>query len=313
MGRVGSTVIGLGLVAVCLALTLLFPVLELPSRAVQRLHEFAHVPLFALVTAGLALVYPGRVGDTVPARLRRLFRLSAVAVLLGGVVEMAQPRWGGTAEIGDLVRDASGAGVTVLALVALWPGVPRRIGWLLRGAAGAILLLFLAPVLTAAWDETLAHRQFPLLAGFETPFEVTRFSHHRCDLKVIPTAGEDGGRHLQATFLPGEFPRFQLRYGPSDWRGYRALAFTCVNPSAESFFLTIRLDDVHHDRRMADRYTVRAPVGPGRHEFEIPLSAVEAAPDRRPMDLGAMSGPTLYGYRLRKPHTLLFDDFRLLP
>jgi len=310
MGRLGSAALGLILAASCLALTLFFPAVEFRVRSIQRLHQFAHVPLFFMVTLGLAAIFPAGESDGPWRRLRTLLRLFGVALILGGLVELAQPLWGGMLEGQDLVRDAAGAGAAVLALLSLRPELPRLVRWSLRGTAALIVLLHFLPVTSALWDEGRARRQFPVLADFETSLQITRFASHRCDLEVVK---EGDGHLLRARFLPDQYPRLSLRYGPKDWREYRALAFTCFNRGESPFYLIVRIDDIHHDNRPADRYTLRLHLDPGRHEIEIPLAAVESAPDLRPMDLAALRDLTLYGYELRQPRELLFDDFRLLP
>jgi hypothetical protein len=310
MGRLGSAALGLILAASCLALTLFFPAVEFRVRSLQQLHQFAHVPLFFLVTLGLAAVFPPREEDSFWTRLRKLLRLFGVALILGGLVELAQPRWGGMREGQDLIRDAAGAGAAVMALLAWRPEVPRPVRWSLRGTAALNCVLYFVPVTVARGDESRARRQFPVLADFETPLQVTRFGSHRCDLQVVK---EGDGHLLLARFLPDQYPRFTLRYGPKDWRGHRALAFTCFNRGERPFYLIVRIDDIHHDNRPADRYKLRLHLDPGRHEIEIPLAAVESAPDLRPMDLAALADLTLYGFELRQPQEILFDDFRLLP
>jgi hypothetical protein len=310
MGRLGSAALGLILAASCLTLTLLFPAVEFRVRSLQLLHEFAHVPLFFLVTLGLSAVFPAGEEDGFWTRLRVLLRILGFTLILGGLVELAQPHWGGMREGEDLIRDTAGACAAVLALLSWRPQVPRLARRGLQGTAALIFILYFLPVAAALLDESRARRQFPVLADFETPYQITRFASHRCDLQVVPAGA---GNALRARFLPNQYPRLSLRYGPRDWRGYRALAFTCINPAEEPFYLIVRIDDIHHDNRPADRYILRLHLDPGRHEIEVPLEAVEAAPDLRPMDLAALDDLTLYGYELRRPQELLFDDFRLLP
>ena len=107
------------------------------------------------------------------------------------------------------------------------------------------------------------------------------------------------------------FPRFDLRDLPRDWSPYSAFTFTAINPGPEPFFLLVRVDDIHHDNRPADRYLLRLTLKPGRHSIQIPLAAVATAPDTRPMDMTAIYQVIFYSYNLEEDRVMLFDDFRL--
>jgi hypothetical protein len=129
MGRRGALLTGLAVAAACIALTLFFPVVRFRLRSLGRLHEFAHVPLFALVTAGLAPAFPGTMAPGAWVRGRAVLRAVLVSILLGGLVELLQPRFGGATELGDLARDAIGAvacGLVLFSLPATMPRWPGR-------------------------------------------------------------------------------------------------------------------------------------------------------------------------------------------
>ncbi len=312
MGRRSLLLAGMSLAGACLALTLFFPVVPFRLRSLARLHEYAHVPLFALVTLGLAPALPGFTAPEAGRRGRALLRAVLLAILLGGLVELLQPRFGGTTEMGDLVRDALGAVAGGLFLLGRTTAVPTALGRALQGVAAGLILVPAWPAASAAWDELLARRQLPVLADFETRFQVERFISYRCRLERLPDPG-GGGHVLGATFLPDLYPRLTLRDYPADWREFRALTFDALNPGDAPFPLIIRIDDVHHDGRMADRFTLRVELAPGRQTIVVPLSAVESAPEGRSMDLSALADITLYGYRLGEERAVLFDNFRLLP
>jgi len=307
--RAGQVTGGLVLIFAGLLTAVYVPEITYASRTLARLHDFAHLPLFCAVSLIMAAIWPG--GLFVQNRLRPLpaLRLWLVAVLAGILVELLQARQGRIPEVSDVVTDAAGAALALLLAV----GHRRRAWRWALPAALALVLAFAAPVLISAWDEQLARRQFPLLADFETRLQTDRFAGTRCRLQRIADPASPGHHLLQARFLPDIFPRLQLRDLPRDWSNFKTLTFTCINPEPAPFLLIVRVDDVHHDNQMSDRYTLRMNLAPGRHVIVIPLSTVATAPETRPMDMTAIAHFILYGYKLKQPRTLLFDDFRLEP
>jgi hypothetical protein len=307
--RAGRAAGGLLLILACLLLAVYFPEVTYTSRTLVRLHDFAHLPVFCVVALIMVAIWPG--GLFVQDRLRPLpaLRLWLAALLAGILVELLQARQGRVPQMTDIVTDGGGAAIALFLAVGLRGG---RWRWTLPPAL-AMALAFATPVLLSAWDEELAKRQFPLLADLETRLQTDRFGSSRSRLRRITDPESPGNHFLQVRFLPDLFPRFNLRDLPRDWSGFSAFTFTCINSEAEPFYLIVRVDDIHHDNRPADRYTLRVNLPPGRHVIEVPLTAVATAPDTRPMDMTAIARVILYGYKLETPRVLLFDDFRLVP
>ncbi len=307
--RAGRVAGGLILILACLLLAVYFPEITYTSRTLARLHDFAHLPLFCFVGLIMAAIWPG--GLFVQNRLRPLpaLRLWLAALLAGILVELLQARQGRIPEMMDIVTDGAGAAIALLLAVGLRG---KRWRWSLPPAL-AIVLAFATPAVLSAWDEELAKRQFPLLADLETRLQTDRFGPSHSRLRRITDPDSPDNHLLEVRFLPDMFPRFKLRDLPRDWSEFSAFTFTCINPEPEPFFLIVRVDDIHHDNRPADRYTLRINLAPGRHVIEVPLAAVAVAPDTRPMDMTAIAQVTLYGYKLEEPRVLQFDDFRLVP
>jgi VanZ family protein len=290
-------------------LAIFFPEFDYPGRALARLHDFAHVPLFALVAIGLSLALAGRREQGATPAL--LLRAWLAAFLAGILVELGQARRGRVPEVEDIVADAAGATAGLLLVASRrWRPARRRAA---TATALALVLAFLAPVAVTFWDEVQARRAFPLIADLEGRLQVDRFGRWRCELRRVSDPEQAGNHMLEARFLPDIYPRLRLRDMPMDWRGYRVLRFTCLNPGRESFWLVLRINDDHHRGLAADWYTLRMDLAPGRHEIEVPLARVAEAPAGRAMDMGALQDVILYTVRLEQPATLLFDDFRLEP
>ena len=297
----------LTLILVALMVVVYMPELTYHSRTLARMHNFAHVPLFVLVSVLLAAIWPGGLFRDGRPRPLPMLRLWLVAVMAGGLVELMQGRQGRIPELFDVLSDGAGALVGLLLVSA-------RVSGRWRAVLVAITLvtgLFAYPMVLSAWDEAWAHRQFPLIADLEGRFQADRFGGAHSRLQRIADPENAGNHVLEVRYLPGLFPRFDLRDLPRDWSPYSAFTFTAINPGPEPFFLLVRVDDIHHDNRPADRYLLRLTLKPGRHSIQIPLAAVATAPDTRPMDMTAIYQVIFYSYNLEEDRVMLFDDFRL--
>jgi VanZ family protein len=299
----------LGVNILALMAVIYMPEMTYHSRTVSRLHNFAHLPLFVLVTVLLASIWPVRLFRDGRPRPLPMLRLWLVAVLAGGLVELMQARQGRIPELYDVLSDGAGALIGLLLIFAWTTGRWRVV----LSVTTLLVSLFIYPSVISAWDEVWAYRQFPVIASMEGWFQKDRFRGSRAHLMRIKDPENNDNHLLQVQFLPGLYPRFRVRDMPRDWSPYSSFSFTAINPGPESFFLLVRVDDIRHDNRPADRYLLRLTLQPGRHRIQVPLEAVEQAPDTRSMDMTAIHQVILFSYNLSEAQIMLFDDFRLDP
>ena len=101
---------------------------------------------------------------------------------------------------------------------------------------------------------------------------------------------------------------------PADWHDYETLSITLFNPSTAPLTLTLRINDVAHDRSdhaYNDRYNTRLTLGPGSNTFTLKLADIENAPDGRSMDMSQVRRMGLFAVRLPEPRTVCLLDLRL--
>ncbi|MFQ5767805.1 MAG: hypothetical protein ACE5ID_07465 [Acidobacteriota bacterium] len=300
------------LAAGCLLIVLFVPNLAGGSRSGDQLNDFAHLPIFAVLTLALAALSPSR-----PVRLldqlRWGLRLFALSLLLGTLVELLQGRMGRMAELSDVMRDAGGSCAALLILLSRRPGLSTFLRRTIRLTASMIPMIFLLPLSVDLADEIQARRQFPMLADFESSTQLRRFKPLDCRLERASDTKHPHQHLLKATFNAGLYPRVELRYFPGDWRGYGSFAFTCINPETTPVKLFLRINDRRHDKSYRDRYNVTLSLPPGRQEILIPLREVEQAPLTRRMEMDSIVSANFYLFRLKHSHTLFFDNLRLMP
>ena len=92
------------------------------------------------------------------------------------------------------------------------------------------------------------------------------------------------------------------------------LVITLFNPSTEPLALTLRINDVAHDRSehaYNDRYNTRLILEPGFNTFTRNLADIENAPADRTMDMSQIRRMGLFAVRLPEPRTVYLSDLRL--
>ena len=298
--------------AACLAVTAAVAVAvfmpDRPSflRSTARFHDFLHVPGLAAVTALLLVAWPLPHDASRSRQLIRLAVVFAAAVGIGVLVELLQAAIGRRVSVGDIARDAGGAGAAVLVAASFHARRRPASRWALRLAALALAAAFAPPTVKALIDERRASRQFPILAAFTHPDELGRFEWSGAT--PGPLARD---RVLPLTFWPGRYPGFVLRYFPHDWRGFRRLVVTATNPDPRPLSLVVRIDDERHNQEYTDRYNGRFMMGPGRDEIRVSLEAVETAPRGRTLDLSRVSEVVIFSPGLREPRVLRLESIRL--
>jgi VanZ family protein len=279
------------------------------------LQNYAHVPLFAVLTAMLFALVPGslRSRPTLPYA----FAFCA-AMLLGFLSEVAQIAGPREAELADIIRDACGS-AGALAFLFAFGRVPQRARAYRLPAvlAGTILLLApAAPVVDAAVTRLHRNRAFPVICSFESVWDLRGLAV--TDTRVVRVAPPSGweaasGAHAgQVTFLPGDtWARFGWSEPYPDWREFRRFAFEVWSGSDSTQRVHLRIHDEAHDQSYEDRYNTRLAIAPGATTVRIPLSDLTHAPDGRAMDMGRIHNITLFADRDAPRFTLYFDDFRL--
>ena len=107
---------------------------------------------------------------------RQIGEVLVLTFILGGVTELIQAQIGREAAWQDLGNDLIGG---LLGVVFFAESRKTLTAWYLKLLQIPVLLLFLWTLLPTAKviiDDCIAFRQFPLLSGFETPLEVSRWS-----------------------------------------------------------------------------------------------------------------------------------------
>ncbi len=262
-----------------------------------RLHDFGHAPLFGAFALVVLAMLPGR------HTWHRYLIAFVIAVACGAAVEVVQALIGRDAEWTDLATDAAGAGSALLFLAAwrLDARAGRRLqARLLAGSVASILLLLAAaPLLHAGAAHLLREHRFPVLLQADTALDAYYLSGggNRIERRPLPDPWRRHGDTLayRVELQPVAWSGFTHAEPSPDWRGYKTLVLTLVNPAEEALDLTLRVHDQRHNRLYSDRFN-RALHLPAQAttEVRVPLAEIAAAPQGREMDMARIAGLMLF-------------------
>ena len=279
-------------------------------RSIRHAWNLGHLIYFGLLTYLLLRV---------PLISRRTWPVQWALVLLitlvsGVLIELLQNGTQRTPDLEDVFRDLIGSLLVLVFLTNQWASA-KRLAW--RFAIKAMVLslatLQLYPVAVSLFDEAMVRFQFPVLADFTTPFQLTRWTGSaRMDRLAPPHLGNHD--FMRVRLGTERYSGVALRHFPNDWRGFRRLQVKLFNPDEEPLRVTCRIHDYQHVegmQRYADRFNRTFDLEPGINLLTIELADIVAAPANRRMDLGRVHGLGLFVTRLTRPRTLYIQELRL--
>jgi hypothetical protein len=281
-------------------------------RSFYAAWDQGHVLAFCLWTALLLRRFPRLITLALPIQVVAVL---GFALIFGGVAEGLQRLGGnGTPSLFDMGRNLLGA-------LAGWaffsPGpkarsaVYRRYPRLL---VGVLMLVSLLPLGRALVDEVQARMAFPVLAAFDAPFELDRWSGG-ADHGITRPPFEPHNPMLAIRFLTDRYSGVSLNHFPRDWRGFKAFAFRAYNPEATPIPVVCRINDRRHNQeghRYRDRFNRRLTLLPGWSQIRLPIEEIAAALAGRRMDLDDVLQVGLFTISLPAPRRLYLDDVRLI-
>jgi len=280
------------------------------GRLYKETWDLGHVVLFALLVV-LALKLP---------RLQRLpvgsliLLCAVIAPAVGLAIEWLQLLVGRDFEYKDVLADTVGA-FCGLALHCVWqPGFSRWVRGV--GLAGLLLLTAFALryIVMVMIDNTYMRDEFPVLADFETPFELSRWDSNLAQLSLTQEPVRYGHKSLRVDFLAGEYPDITLQEFLSDWRDFKSIRFSLFSSLNQPIQMELKIYDRQHAASRydyEDRFNRELIINPGWNDIEVSMKDVQRAPDSREMDLAHMAALSVFVDELRQPAVFYFDALRL--
>jgi len=278
-------------------------------RSVQQLWIIGHILVFFSGCFLLYWFFPWLAKWPLYEQL--LLILSAtllISIAIEGIQAFIPGRF---ASLKDIAANLAGS----MAAISL-KNLRRRRTLPLHIATACVLVFFFWPMLRSLTDEAIAYYQFPLLAGFQTPFEETRFRGDPGRLEITDQRAYYGNRSLRVNLGTETYSGFSLAYMPGNWQGYSYLKVAFYNPQPREVTITNRIHDKAHGKSgkmlYEDRFNRRFTLQPEKWTMlEISLADVKTAPQNRKMGMTSINNIGFFVTREPEPLTLYIDAIRL--
>jgi len=281
----------------------------LSSRSFKHFWDIGHIFYFALLAVLLLRCKP----VCQMSLLKQWVTVLTITLVLGVLIELMQYGTSRTPDTGDIVRDLTGS-LLVLVFGRLGARLqPASRRYTLRLIVVMLTLVQSWPLAKSLMDEAIARRQFPLLSGFETPFEIDRWEgDDRLSIDSVMFAPEN--KVMKIWLTTDQYSGVSLKYFNGDWASARRLQIRLYNPDTYPLQITCRIHDRQHtdgNEEFEDRFNRSYLLTPGWNRIEIDLDEVESSPANRQMDMGHIRGLMLFAASLSKPRILYLDEIRL--
>lgn len=246
---------------------------------------------------------------------QQLFAVLVLTFFLGGMIELIQAEIGREASWQDFGNNLVGGTLAVAFFAKSRKNIPAWQLKLLQIPILFIALWSLLPTGKVIIDDVIARQQFPLLSGFETSLEETRWSGS-AKRKVNNDISIAGTSSLQIKLTTQRYSGIGLKHFPKNWDKFSAVSLQIFNPDPEPLLLHFRIHDQHHrkfNNIHADRYNASFKVLSGWNQLQVSLDNVAQAPKDRLLDLSRIAGMGLFVGKLDQSRIIYIDEVKLIP
>ncbi len=240
------------------------------SRSFKSLWDIGHIIYFVLFASLLSQWSP-------VSRMSLAWQWAIILVttlLLGVSIEFMQYGTARTPDTGDVLRGLTGS-FLVLVFGSLGSKLqPARRRLSLQFSVLVLLLIQLWPTTKSLIDEAIARHQFPLLSGYETPFEIDRWAG-TARLSVETIAAISEGKLLKLSLTTNQYSGATLNYFDGNWTSAHTLKISLYNPDTNPLQITCRIHDLQHansDGEYKDRFNRNFLLIQGWNHIEISLT-----------------------------------------
>jgi len=280
------------------------------SRSFKAFWDLGHILYFALFNILLSRW-------SIVSRMSLTFQwvtILTITLLVGVTIELLQYGTPRASSAGDVLRDMTGS-MLVLVFGPLRTKLKSsRQRFVLQLSVVLLTLVLVWPLAKSLVDETISWYQFPLLSGFETPFEIDRWeAGSALSVESLPSITD--GKLLKLLLTTEQYSGVSLKYFNGNWVPARALRISFYNPDSYPLRIVCRIHDQKHIdgyKEYDDRYNRNFLLMPGLSQVEIDLDEVENSPLTRDMDMSRIRGVGLFVVSLPAPRTLYIDEVRLV-
>jgi len=238
----------------------------------------------------------------------------AITMILGAIIELLQNGFQRIPDTIDLFRNNIGVMVCIFFFLPSRKTISKSILLIMQSVTVALVGLQILPVIISFTDENIACMQFPELSGFETPFEIQRWSGG-ADFVIDERIKKTGKASMRVILNPNKYSGVGLGYFPRNWEGFSYLQFAIFNPSFEDISITCRIHDnklAEQGQRSEDRFSRTFSIPKGWNTITISLKDIKNAPKNRQMNMLEIRYIDFFENSLPYQRIIYIDDVKLL-
>jgi hypothetical protein len=235
-------------------------------------------------------------------------------LIFGALIELLQNGFHRTPNIGDIFRNLIGAMACIVFLSPSRKSISKHLLLILQLNTVILICLQIYPVIIAFADEYISRRQFPELSGFETPFEIQRWSGG-ADFLVDKRIKQTGKASMKVIFSTNRYSGVGLKYFPRNWESFSYFQFSIFNPSTEEILITCRIHDnklAKQGQKYEDKFHQSFSMPKGWQTITISLEDIKHGPKNRKMNLHKILNAHFFVENLPYQRTIYIDDVKLL-
>ena len=275
-------------------------------RSLEAFWNLGHVLFFALASWICCFLFqyhrPGK--HLLPFQIFIFFAFFVLGLLIEGMQCNLDGRFPDSA---DIFRNQLGC---LIAFVFISIGKRKRWkAYVYHFVMTILIAVAVYPVSRAAIDELTALRQFPVLADFETSFELDRWKKSPL-LSIQKGLARHGEHSLRVQLTTETYSGASLAYFPGNWQGFDTLFVSIYSPD-DKLELTCRIHDAEHNNQYTDRFHKYCILQKGWNNLKISLDEVRRAPGNRLMNMNEIKRIIFFVSQQEKRRIMYIDHIYL--
>ncbi len=295
------------------------------GRLLKQIWQLGHFVLFSLFTFSI-LKYTEL--KNISPVIQIIF-LASMSLCLGLVTEILQQYFNRSFEFDDIISDFLGGISGFVLYQALYPYDQKaekaqtiikqgNVNFLFIGIFFLLALFSARNIFFTLYDQSQLQKNFPLIATFDTPFELSRWEADRTVISRVNDnfnqSNNTDNKALQVIFKTAPYSTASMIHLPKNWQGYDSLSFDLNLQGEKDATVMLKIFDHQHPKNQYvynDRFNHILNIPAGFSTVKIPLTSIQLAPQNREMDLQNIHTLSFFTTNLSEIVILHIDNLKL--
>ena len=278
------------------------------SRSVCAGWNLGHVGLFILFIFILDEDWKGFASKSLKSQWILVISVSAIFAFATELIQLSVDR---QFDFFDIFRDLAGCVIGMLLLGKVDANNKKTENTIKISVIAILVIITSYQLFLSLADEYIAVKQFPVLASFETPFEINRWRTDG-EISISNNIRKSGTSSMKVEFTTKNYSRVTIRYSLGKWEEYGSLKFSFFNPDSAALKIECRINDREHNNKYSDRLNRSFVLENGWNTFTISLDDSRNAPSTREMNLDRIKQISFFSMSLPAARTAYIDDILLV-